>query len=103
MMMKNLMKNAGSALGVRSRKLNNVRKERSLDGLTKIYNLELLRAFEGTLSCWYRLLRSAICNRQHVLHFQGGLTSGRRPIVTESLSQHGEKHVLTPDSDILVG
>jgi hypothetical protein len=39
--------------------------------------------------------------------FQGGLTSGRRPVVKiidESLSQHDEKHVVpTPLSGIRVG
>jgi hypothetical protein len=38
---------------VRSRKLSNV--GQSLDGWPKIYNLELLRASEGTLSHWSRL------------------------------------------------
>jgi hypothetical protein len=41
------------------------------------------------------------------LQFQGGLTSGRRPVVNitaESLSQHDEKHVVsTPLSGIRVG
>jgi hypothetical protein len=38
---------------VRERKLSNI--GRSLDGSPKIYYLELLRASEGTLSCWSRL------------------------------------------------
>jgi hypothetical protein len=53
----------------------------------KIYYLELLRASEGTLSCWSRLHLS------YPLQFQGG-TSDRRPVVkiiAESLSQRDEK------------
>jgi hypothetical protein len=70
------------ALGVRKWKLSNVRKGQSSDR-TKIYYLELLRASEGTLS----LGPCYICSHLH----QGGLTSGRRPvvkIVAEFLSQH---------------
>jgi hypothetical protein len=73
---------AVSALSVRSRKLSIVRRGQSLDGWPKI------------------------CSRYHPLHFQGGLTSGRRPVVkinAESLSQHDEKHVVpTPLSGIRV-
>jgi hypothetical protein len=68
-----------------------------LDGQRKIYYLEVLRASEGTLSCWCLL---------YVKWFQGGLTSGRRPVVklhAESLSQHDEKHVVpTPLNEIKV-
>jgi hypothetical protein len=43
----------------------------------------------------------------HPLQLQGGLTSGRRPVVkiiAESLSQHDEKHVVpTPLSGTWVG
>jgi hypothetical protein len=60
----------------------------------------IIRASEGTLSHWSRL-------HLHPLQFQGGLTSGRRPVVkiiAESLSQHDEKHVVpTPLSGIRVG
>jgi hypothetical protein len=67
------------------------------------YYLELLRASEGTLSCWSRLHLQHL----HPLQFQGGLTSGRRPVVkiiAESLSQHDEKYVIpTPRSGIRVG
>jgi hypothetical protein len=62
-----------------------------LGWVTKIYYLELLRALEGTLSRWSRL------HLQSLAQFQGGLTSGRRPVVkiiAESLSQHDEKHVV---------
>jgi hypothetical protein len=45
--------NRVSALGVRSRKLSNI--GRSSDGWSNIYYLKLLRASEGTLSCWSRL------------------------------------------------
>jgi hypothetical protein len=42
-----------------------------------------------------------------MVFFQGGLTSGRRPVVkiiTESLTQHDVKHVVpTPFSGIRVG
>jgi hypothetical protein len=38
---------------VQSWKLSNV--GRTSDGRTKIYYFELLRASEGTLSCWFRL------------------------------------------------
>jgi hypothetical protein len=64
-----------------------------------IYYLELLRASEGTLSRWSRLHLQSLCP----LQFQGGLTSGRRPVVkinAESLSQHV---VPTPLSRIRVG
>jgi hypothetical protein len=44
---------AVNALGVRSRKLSNV--FQSLDGLPKMYYLELLRASENTLSRWSQL------------------------------------------------
>jgi hypothetical protein len=61
--------------------------------VTKIYNLELLRASECPLS----RSPSCICSRYHPLQFQGGLTSGRRPVVkiiAESLTQHDETHVV---------
>jgi hypothetical protein len=43
------------ALGMRLRKLSNVRKGPSSDGSPKIYYIEQLRASEGTLSRWSRL------------------------------------------------
>jgi hypothetical protein len=46
---------AVSSLGVRSRKLSNVRKGQSPDGWQKFYIFQLPRASEGTLSCWSRL------------------------------------------------
>jgi hypothetical protein len=71
--------------------------------VTKIYYLEILRASEGTLSRWSRLHLQSLAP----LQFQGGLTSGRRPVVkiiAKSLSQHDEKHVVTtPLSGIRVG
>jgi hypothetical protein len=52
-------------------------------------------------------LKNNVCSRLHPLQFQGGLTSGRRPlvkIIAESLSQHDEKHVVpTPLSGIREG
>jgi hypothetical protein len=69
--------------------------------VTKIDYLKFLRASEGTLSRWSWL---------HLQLFaptpvQGGLTSGRQivKIIAESLSQHNEKHVPTPLSEIRVG
>jgi hypothetical protein len=44
-----------SVRSVRSRKLSNVLKRAVIGWVTKIYYLELLRASEGTLSCWSRL------------------------------------------------
>jgi hypothetical protein len=62
------------------------------------------------------LSRAPPCFRRHIkplvpiafaVQFQGGLTSGRRPVVkiiAESLSQHDKKHVVpTPLSGIRVG
>jgi hypothetical protein len=47
---------AVSALGVRSRRLSNVRKGHAVIGwVTKIFYVEHLRASEGTLSRWSRL------------------------------------------------
>jgi hypothetical protein len=72
--------------------------------VTKIYYLELLRASEGTLSRWFRLHLQSLAPTPQL---QGGLTSGRRPVVkitAESLSQHDEKHVVpTPLGGIRVG
>jgi predicted RNA-binding protein with PUA-like domain len=45
---------AVSALGVRSRKLRNVLKGQSRMGDQIFFYFELLRASEGTLSCWSR-------------------------------------------------
>jgi hypothetical protein len=53
---------AVSALGVRSQKPSNVLNGQSLDGWTKIYYLELLRASEGTLSCWSRLYLQSLAS-----------------------------------------
>jgi hypothetical protein len=51
-------------MALRSRKLSN--EGQSLDGKPKIYNLELLRASEGTLSRWSRLhLRSLVPTNAH--------------------------------------
>jgi hypothetical protein len=62
------------------------RSQRSVIGwVTKIYYLELLRAFEGTLSRWSRLHLQSLVPTP----VQGGLMSGRRPVVksiAESLS-----------------
>jgi hypothetical protein len=62
------------------------------------------RASGGTLSRWSRLHLQSLA---HPLQFQGGLTSGRRPVVkiiAESLSQHDEKYVVpTQLSGIRVG
>jgi hypothetical protein len=48
-----------------------------------------------------------ICSRLYPVQFQGGLTSGRRPIVktiAESLSKHDENNAVpTPLSGISVG
>jgi hypothetical protein len=48
-----------------------------------------------------------ICRRLYPLQFQGGLTSGRQPVVktiAESLSQDDEKYVVpTPHSGTRVG
>jgi hypothetical protein len=55
---------------------------------------KLFRASEGTLSRWSRLHLQSLA---HPLQFQGGLTTGRRPVVkiiAESISQHDEKHVV---------
>jgi hypothetical protein len=64
----------------------------------------IIRASEGTLSRWSRLHSQSLA---HPLQFQGGLASGRRPVVNiiaESLSQHDEKHVVpTPFSGIRIG
>jgi hypothetical protein len=46
---------AVSVLSVWTWKLSHDRRDQSLDGWTRIYYLELLRASEGTLSCWPRL------------------------------------------------
>jgi hypothetical protein len=70
--------------------------------VTKNY-LELLRASEGTLSCWTRLhLQSLaptpVSSRVDVR--QAAVVK----IIAESLAQHGGKHVvLTPLSGIRVG
>jgi hypothetical protein len=66
--------------------------------MIKIYYRELHRVAEGTLSRWSRLHLQSLAPTQ----LQGGLTSGRRPVVkiiAKSLSQHDEKHVVpTPFS-----
>jgi hypothetical protein len=55
---------------------------------------QVLRASKGTLSRWFRLHLQSLA-----LQFQGGLTSGKRPVVkiiAESLPHHDEKQVFTP-------
>jgi hypothetical protein len=71
--------------------------------VTKIYCLELFRASEGRSSRWSQLhLQSLV-----PIQFQGGLTSGRPPVVkiiAEALPQHDEEHVVpTTLSGIRVG
>jgi hypothetical protein len=69
---------AVSAHGVRSRKLSNALK--GIRWVTNIYHLELLRASEGTLSCW---------SRSHLQFL------APTPIIAEYLSQHDEKACCT--------
>jgi hypothetical protein len=67
--------------------------QRSVIGwVTKLFYIQLLRASEGTLSRCSRLHLQSL----YPLQFQGGLMSGKRPVVkmiAESLSQHYEKYV----------
>jgi hypothetical protein len=66
---------------------------RVIGWVTKTYYLELLRTSEGTVG------PGCICSRLYPLQFQGGLTSGGRPVVktiAESLSQHAENMLFRP-------
>jgi hypothetical protein len=65
-----------ASLGVRSRKLSNVRPV--IGWVTKIYYLEFLRASEGTLSRWSRLHLQSFVSPPSTTCL---LTSGRRPVV----------------------
>jgi hypothetical protein len=83
------------ALGVRSRKLRNVRKGQSSDGSPKMYFLELLRASEGTLSRWSCLYLQSFVPTP----VSGRLTSSRWPVVktiAESLAQRDENMLNRP-------
>jgi hypothetical protein len=66
--------------------------------VTKLYCLQLLRASERTLSRWSRLHLQSLVPAP----VQGGLTSGRRPVVkiiAESLSQHDKNMLYRPHLD----
>jgi hypothetical protein len=58
-------------LGVRSRKLSI--NGQSLDGWPEMYYLELVRASEGTLSCWSRLYLQSLATHQTALGPRGRL------------------------------
>jgi hypothetical protein len=71
--------------------------------VTKIYYLELLRASEGTLSCWSRLYLQSLAPTPVSRRVDVRQAAGRINIA-ESLTQHDEKHVVpTPFSRIGVG
>jgi phosphomannomutase len=61
--------------------------------VAKIYYLELLRASEGTLSCWSRLHFQSLAPTP-VSRRVDVKQAAVRKIVAESLSQHDEKHVV---------
>jgi hypothetical protein len=68
----------------------------------KIYYLEFLRASEGALSRWSRLHLQSLAPTP--VSRRADVRQGSRKKIAESLSQHGEKHVVpTPLSGIRVG
>jgi hypothetical protein len=63
--------------------------------VTKIYYLELLRSWNGTLSCWSRLRLQLLASTPDSRRVDVRQSAPVVKIVAESLSQRDEKHVVS--------